>query len=126
MWAHFRHLHPRAFQWYKELFNPMGFDPCNYFLKSRKSIGTLTPKVGAHLGVWRFIPSHSPTFLGTWDVILGLPFWLAPLQAFALVASPKLRLRHLFFNLCTSSHPYFLHELMHKCLVSKLTFGSQL
>jgi hypothetical protein len=23
----------RGFQWYKELFNPMGFDPCNRFLK---------------------------------------------------------------------------------------------
>jgi hypothetical protein len=41
----------------------MGFDPCNCFLKNRESIGTLTPKVGAHLGVLRFIPSHSPTLL---------------------------------------------------------------
>ncbi len=52
----------KAFQWYNELFNPMGYDPCNCFLKIRESIGTLTPKVGTHLGVWRFIPSHSPTF----------------------------------------------------------------
>jgi hypothetical protein len=40
-----------AFQWYKGLFNPMGFDPCNRSLKIWESIGTLTPKVGAHLGV---------------------------------------------------------------------------
>jgi hypothetical protein len=54
---------PRFFQWYKELFNPMGFDPCNPFLKILESIGTLTPKVGAHLRVWGFIHSHSPTLL---------------------------------------------------------------
>jgi hypothetical protein len=29
----------------------MGFDPYNYFLNIQKSIGTPTPKVGAHLGV---------------------------------------------------------------------------
>jgi len=50
--------------------------------------------VGAHLGMWRFILSHSPTFSKVWDVILGLPSWLAPLQAFVLVMSPKLRLWH--------------------------------
>jgi hypothetical protein len=48
-----------AFQKYKELFNPMGFNPCNRFLKIWKSIGTPTPKVGTHLGVWGFVPSHS-------------------------------------------------------------------
>jgi hypothetical protein len=42
---------PRAFQRYKELFNPLGFDPCNFFLKIWESIGTPTPKVGAPLGV---------------------------------------------------------------------------
>jgi hypothetical protein len=31
-----------AFQWIKELFNPMGFDPCNRPLKIRESIGTPT------------------------------------------------------------------------------------
>jgi hypothetical protein len=51
---------PKAFQWNKEIFNPMGFDPFNHSLKIWKSIGTPTPKVGAHLGMWGFIPSHSP------------------------------------------------------------------
>jgi hypothetical protein len=53
----------RAFQWYKEIFNPMRFDPCNFPLK----IWTPIPKVGVHLGVWEFIPSHSHsfTFLGS-------------------------------------------------------------
>jgi hypothetical protein len=50
----------RTFQWYKELFNPMDFDPCNCSLKVQESIKTPTPKVGAHLGAWGFIFSHSP------------------------------------------------------------------
>jgi hypothetical protein len=41
----------------------MGFNPYNFSMKIRESIKTLIPKVGAHLGMWRFIPSHSPTFL---------------------------------------------------------------
>jgi hypothetical protein len=85
----------RAFQWYKELFNPIGFDLCDRSLKVRESIGTLTPKVGVHLGVWEFIPSHFPTLLKAWDVTFGLPSWPAPLQALTLVASPSLGLRHI-------------------------------
>ncbi len=46
---------PRDFQWYKDFFNPMGFDPYNVFLKIWESIATPILKVGAHLGVWRFI-----------------------------------------------------------------------
>ncbi len=69
---------PRAFQWYKGCFNLMNFDPYNHFLKIQKSIGALIPKVGAHLGVWGFIPSHSPTFPGAWDVISGLPLGPQP------------------------------------------------
>jgi len=83
----------RAFQWHKELCNPMGFDPYNHSLKIRESIGTPTPKVRAHLRMWRFIPSHSLTLLGAWDVTLGLPSWFAPLQALALVTSLRLRSR---------------------------------
>jgi hypothetical protein len=49
----------RDFQWYKDLFNPMSFDSCNCFLKIWVSIGTPTPKVKAHLGVWGI---HSLTF----------------------------------------------------------------
>jgi hypothetical protein len=82
----------RSFQWYKELFNIMSFDPYNCPLKTWESIGTPTPKVGTHLGVWGFIPSHSPTFLGGWSVTPKLHSWPTPLQALALVASPKLRL----------------------------------
>jgi hypothetical protein len=62
---------PRTFQWYKELFNPMSFDPYDYFLKIQESIRTPIPKVGAHLTMWGFIPSHFLTLLGTWNVIPG-------------------------------------------------------
>jgi hypothetical protein len=59
------------FQWFKELFKPMGFDPCHCSLKIRESFGTLTPQVGVALGVWRFTLSHFLAFLGTWDVTPG-------------------------------------------------------
>jgi len=59
---------PRTFQWYKELFNPMSFGPCNRPLKIWESIGTPTPKVRVHLGMWGFIPSHSLALLGAWNV----------------------------------------------------------
>jgi hypothetical protein len=42
----------------KKPFNLMSFDPSNYFLKFQKSIRTLTPKVGVHLGVCGLIPSY--------------------------------------------------------------------
>ncbi len=72
---------PTIFQWYKELLNPMGFYLWNCSLKIRESIVTPTPKVGTHLGVWWFIPSHSPTLPGAWDVTPMFPFWPAPFQA---------------------------------------------
>jgi hypothetical protein len=87
---------PRYFQWYEELFNPISFGPWNCPMKIWDSIKTLTPKVGAHLGVWGFIPSHFPTILGAWNVTPRLHSWLAPLQALVLVVSPKLGLRHPF------------------------------
>ncbi len=59
----------------------MSFDSCNSPLKIWESIGSPIPKVGAHLGVWRFIPSHFPILPGAWNVTLGLHSWLAPLQA---------------------------------------------
>jgi hypothetical protein len=77
---------PRNFQWYKELLNPMCFDLFNCSLKIRKSMRTLILKMGVHLGVWMFILTLSHT--------LDLPSWPAPLQALALVTSPRLGLRH--------------------------------
>jgi hypothetical protein len=46
----------RAFQRYKELFNPISFNPCNRPLKIWKFIGTPTPKVGVHMGEWGSFP----------------------------------------------------------------------
>jgi len=85
----------RIFQWYKKLFNPMNFGPWNHPLKIQESIGTPTPKMKVHLGVWGFISSHLPTLLGAWNVTPGLHSWPAPLQTFALVTSPRLKLQQL-------------------------------
>jgi hypothetical protein len=84
----------RAFHWYKECHKPLNFDPSNRSLKFRESTGTPSPKVGVALGVWRLSPSHSLAFLGDSDVTPGLPFGSHPCNPFALVASPKLGLRH--------------------------------
>jgi hypothetical protein len=65
-------------QWYKEHFNPLGFDPWNHSLKIWESIKIPIPKVGTPLGVWGFIPSHSLTLRGTWNVTPGLPFGPPP------------------------------------------------
>jgi hypothetical protein len=43
----------------------MNFDPYNRSLKIWDSIWFPTPKVGTHLGVLGFIPSHFPTLMGT-------------------------------------------------------------
>jgi hypothetical protein len=85
---------PKDFQLYKEIFNPISFDPYNRPLKIHESIGTLTPKVRIHLGVWGFIPSHFPQLLGTWNVTPMLHSWPTPLQTLALVAIPRLGLWH--------------------------------
>jgi hypothetical protein len=50
----------------------MSFDPYNRSLNIQKSVETPTLKVRAHLEMWRFIPSHSPTLPGTQDVTLEL------------------------------------------------------
>jgi hypothetical protein len=81
----------------------MGFDPYNRSFKIRESIETSTRKVGAHLGMWCLFPSHSPTLPGAWNVTSGLPSWPAPLQALALVASPRLGLQQ-----CTSITSWFM------------------
>ncbi len=81
-----------AFQWYKEFFKAISFDPCNCTLKIWESIWDSNSQYGSSLGSVRV---HSLTlfaFLGTCDVTLGSPSWPATLQPLALVASPRLRL----------------------------------
>jgi hypothetical protein len=64
----------------------------NCSLKIWESIGIQIPKMGAHLGVWGFIPSHSPTLLGAWNVTPRLHSWPTLSQALVLVANPRLGL----------------------------------
>jgi hypothetical protein len=75
-----------AFQWYKELLKARGFSFCNRSLKFWESTGTPTPNMRVHLGVWEFILTFSCT--------PGSFSWPNLLQTCALVASPRLGLRH--------------------------------
>jgi hypothetical protein len=71
----------------------MNFDPYNWLLKIWESIWTPILKVGVHLGVWGV---HSLTLsytLGSMKCDSHASLLAAPLQAFTLVASPRLRLQ---------------------------------
>jgi hypothetical protein len=92
---------------YNGIKNPMSFDPWNCSLKICESIWIPTPKVGAHLGVCEFIPSHCPIFPRTWNVTLELHFQLIPLQSLALVVNPRLRSWHCHLSLLVQSLPCF-------------------
>ncbi len=94
----------RGFQWYKELFNPLSFDPYNHSLKIWESIRTPTPKVEALLEVRRFIPAHFPTLPGACGMTPRLHSWLTTLQALIFVVSPKLGLWQLSFMALWSHH----------------------
>jgi len=93
--GNFRYLHSKNFHWYKKHFKPLSFDPYNRLLKIRESTKTPTPKVELHWGVkvHSFTPSHTPRNMLRDS---RLPSWLATLQTFALVASPRLKLRHAY------------------------------
>jgi hypothetical protein len=105
---------PRVFQWYKGIFNPMGFDPLQSLSEDSRIHLIPIPKVGTHLGVWKFIPSHSLTFLEAWNVTPGLHTWPAPLQALSLVVSPRLGLQQLWHCALWGS----LVLVLHTCLMS--------
>jgi len=99
MEAHFRHLRSKKFSWYKELFNPMSFDPCNCSLKSSGIHQDSNSQNESSFGsVEVHFLTLSFTFPGAWNVILGLHSWLARLQTFALVVSPRLRLWHVRYS----------------------------
>ncbi len=55
------------------------------------NIRILTPKVGAHLGVWRFIPSRSPTFSKAWNVTPELHSLMCNFTNPCLGCEPKVR-----------------------------------
>ncbi len=96
MQSHFYIYISIVFQWYKEFFNPMNFDPSNCSLMIRKSLKTPTPKVGINLGMCEFIPSHCSAFPGMWMWLLGCIFNPHLSMPLALVANPKLGLWHTF------------------------------
>ncbi len=76
-----------SFQWYIELFNPFGFDPCNCFLNIQES--TETP-LGLQLPNWKLFGSvrvHSLTL----SLTLGLPLLACNLANPCLGHEPKAR-----------------------------------
>jgi len=79
-----------AFQWYKELLEPLGFDLRNHSLNIRESTMTLIPNMGVHLGVWGFFPSHSFALSRHENATPELSLGPHPCKFFALVISPKL------------------------------------
>ncbi len=78
-----------SFQWCKELFNSMSFDPCNRPLEIRESIGTLILKVRVH----SLTLSYTPVIMKCDSQAHS---WPTPLQALALVTSPRLGLQQFF------------------------------
>ncbi len=83
-----------AFKWYKELLKARRFDPYNRALKIRESFQDSNSQHGSSLGSVRV---HSLTLFalpGLYDVTPELALGPHPCNPFALVASPKLGLRH--------------------------------
>ncbi len=105
---------PRAFHWYKKLFNPWSFDPLNRPLKIWESTGTPTPKVELPwgVGVHSLTPSHT---FGSILCNFWLPSWPVTLQILALVTSPRLRLRHCSMHCALRKYgphgPCTMHEV---------------
>jgi hypothetical protein len=80
-----------AFQWYKELFKKMGFDPWNCTLKIWESIWDSNSHKGSSFGSVRV---HSFTFFalpGACDVIPRFPSWPTTLQPPCFGRKPKAR-----------------------------------
>ncbi len=94
MRAHFRHLRFKSFPIVQKKIQSNEFWPLKLLYEDlglhQNSIGTPIPKMRTQLGVYGLIPSHSPTFMWAWNVTPELHFWFAPLQALALVTSPRL------------------------------------
>jgi len=74
----------------------MNFDPWNRSLKFWEFTRTPSSKVGVALGVWEFTPSHFLTLSRIYDVTPKLLLVPQPCNPFALVASPRLGLQHLY------------------------------
>jgi len=107
-----------VFQWYKELFKPMGFVPCNCSLKIWESIGSPFGSVRVH-SLTLFCT------LGSMRCDPRLPSWPTTLQALALVASPKLGLRH-YQNCKMTMIPIKLKNLIGKSCFDKFYHNNPL
>ncbi len=95
MRTHFKHLRFNSFWMIQRTFQSNGFWPLTIALwRFGNPLGLQLPKWEFTWGCEGFIPSHSFTLPRAWDVTLGLPSWLATLQAFALVVNLRLGLRH--------------------------------
>jgi hypothetical protein len=81
-----------SFQWYKELFKSMGFDPCNRSLKIWESIWDSNSHNGNSLGSVRVHSLTLLALLGACEVTLELPSWLATLQPPCFGHEPKVRI----------------------------------
>jgi hypothetical protein len=103
-----------SFQWYKELFKAMGFDPWNCALKIQESIGTPTPNMGIHLRVWGFIPSHSLALSGACDVTFRSFSWPATLQPFAFGHELKVRVAAIIILLVLRVGMFKMKPTCHK------------
>jgi hypothetical protein len=115
------------FQWYKEIFNPMGLS------RFGSSLGFQLPKWKLP---WECEGSFPHTFLHSWD-----SSWPTTLQTLALVANPRLRLRHGRWCLPPSLHHVescdfvyghgssmcvrgsFVHQKCSNYVVTNLLFG---
>ncbi len=88
---------PKYSEWYKKYLNIMSLVPWSRFLKVQKFVRTLTPKVRSSFGsveVDSLTLSYTPRSMRCDSEASS---WPAPLQALALVASPRLRLRQYTF-----------------------------
>jgi hypothetical protein len=108
MQAHFKHLCSKRFSMILRFFQFNKFWLLQLPFENLGVHQDFNSKVGAHLGVWGFIPSQFHTLPGTWNVIPNIHFWLAPLQTLALVISPKLGLWHI------TSHDIVITWQMHQ------------
>jgi hypothetical protein len=97
-----------SFQWYKEFYKTMRFDPCNYILKILESFGTPTPNMGIPLGVWGFMPSHSLHSRDHVKWLLGVLSWPATLQPPCLGREPKAKVTT--SNLCMFFFVWIIHR----------------
>ncbi len=104
----------KYFQWYKEILNPMNFEPSNCSLKIWDSVRIPNSQSGSPLGsVW----AHSITLFhtpGSVNVTAKLHSWLAPFHALAfqypfLGYEPKVRV--VIVSLNPSIHSIELHSM---------------